>query len=196
MQPKLHIVTTGTDPMTRLVDVLPTVAPFVDGIHLREPTFSAGQLVGLVEELMRRDVPREKLIVHDRLDVALVTGTSVQLTSRSLDVATVRHHFPTLRVGRSIHSLTEAIEPGSDFLVYGHVFPTTSKQDVAPRGLAALAQIVTFSKVPVLAIGGIRPDDVTDILATGAAGIAVMSGILGHGNPVEAAKDYREVLTR
>ncbi|WP_214850361.1 thiamine phosphate synthase [Exiguobacterium sp. s193] len=196
MQPKLHIVTTGTKELTQLQYVLPAVSPYADKIHIREPDWSADRLVQLIETLVDDGVPREKLIVHDRLDVALVTKTSVQLTSRSIPVAVVRRQFGELQIGRSIHSLTEALEPGSDFVMYGHVFRTASKQDVAPRGLAALAQIVTFSKVPVIAIGGVQPDNVAGVLATGVAGIAVMSGILGQENPLEAVKAYREVLNQ
>ncbi|WP_214845486.1 thiamine phosphate synthase [Exiguobacterium sp. S90] len=194
MRPKLHIVTTGTKELIHLLEVLPAVVPYVDMIHIREPGWSADRLVQLIEELVCAGVPREKLIVHDRLDVALVTKSSVQLTSRSIPVAVVRRQFSELQIGRSIHSLTEALETGSDFVMYGHVFATASKQDVAPRGLAALAQIVTFSKVPVIAIGGIQPENVAGVLATGVAGIAVMSGILGQANPVEAVRSYREVL--
>lgn len=196
---QLHLMTTGKQRPDILEQLLPELALSVDRIHLREPLWSAKELVVCIETLVRRGVKIEQLIVHDRLDVAVVTGTGVQLTTRSIPVDLVRHRFPELVIGQSVHSLTEAIaaeQAGADYVLYGHIFETGSKPGVPPRGLDALKQVVDWTSIPVIAIGGITPDNLPDILATGCAGGAVLSGILGQASPVEAANRFQAVMQR
>lgn len=196
---RLHLITTGQQDRETLEHTLPELARHVDRIHLREPRWSARELVDCIEVLMKRGVPAEQLIVHDRLDVALVTGIGIQLTTRSIPIDRVRRRFPELRIGQSIHSLTEAAaaeQAGADYVMYGHVFETGSKPGVPPRGLNALTQVVDRTAIPVLAIGGIEPANVQQVLATGCSGVAVLSGILGQPAPFEAADRFRAVMQR
>lgn len=196
---RLHLMTTGQQGRETLEHTLPELSMRVDRIHLREPHWSAQELVTCIELLMKRGVPAERLIVHDRLDVALVTGIGIQLTTRSIPVDRVRSRFPELRIGQSVHSLTEAAaaeQAGADYVMYGHIFETGSKPGVPPRGLHALKQIVEQVSIPVLAIGGINPANVQEVLATGCSGVAVLSGILGQPSPLKAADRFREVMQR
>jgi len=196
---RLHLMTTGQQGRETLERTLPELATRVDWIHLREPRWSARELVACIEFLMQRGVPAERLIVHDRLDVALVTGIGIQLTTRSIPVDRVRSRFPELRIGQSVHSLTEAAaaeQAGANYVMYGHIFETGSKPGVPPRGLHALKQIVDQTTIPVLAIGGINPDNLQEVLATGCSGVAVLSGILGQANSLKAADRFREVMQR
>ena len=196
---RLHLMTTGRQGRETLERTLPELAMRVDRIHLREPLWSARELVACIELLKQRGVPAERLIVHDRLDVALVTGIGIQLTTRSIPVDRVRSRFPELRIGQSVHSLTEvaaAEQAGADYMMFGHIFETDSKPGVPPRGLHALKQIVDQTTIPVIAIGGIKPDNLQEVLATGCSGVAVLSGILGQAIPLEAADRFREVMQR
>jgi thiamine-phosphate pyrophosphorylase len=140
-----------------------------------------------------------RLAINDRLDVALAVGADgVHLAGQSLPVdAAVLLANRRLLVGRSVHGLDEAIQAanaGADYLTFGHVFPTTSHPGLAPRGLDELKTIVEQVDVPVLAIGGITSDNLEDVLATGAAGIAVISAILADADPRWAAARLREAL--
>ncbi|MDX1260783.1 thiazole tautomerase TenI [Exiguobacterium sp. K1] len=196
---RLHLMTTGQQGRETLERTLPELATHVDQIHLREPHWSAQELVTCIELLMKRGVPAERLIVHDRLDVALVTGIGIQLTTRSIPVDRVRRRFPELRIGQSVHSLMEAAaaeQAGADYVMYGHIFETGSKPGVPPRGLHALKHIVDQTTIPVIAIGGINPANVRDALATGCSGVAVLSGILRQAIPLKAADRFREVMQR
>ncbi len=196
---QLHLLTTGQQGWETLEHTLPELAMRVDRIHLREPLWSARELVTCIEFLMKRGVPAERLIVHDRLDVALVTGIGIQLTTRSIPVDRVRSRFPELRIGQSVHSLTEAAaaeQAGANYVMYGHIFETGSKPGVPPRGLHALKQIVEQVSIPVIAIGGIKPGNVQEVVATGCSGVAVLSGILGQANSLKAADRFREVMQR
>jgi len=199
MMTQLHLLTTGKQRPDVLEHLLPELAATVDRIHLREPLWSAKELVACIETLVRRGVKTGQLIVHDRLDVAVVTGTGVQLTTRSIPTDRVRSRFPELVIGQSVHSLTEALaaeQGGADYVLYGHIFETGSKPGVPPRGLDALKQVVDWTSIPVIAIGGIKPDNLQDVMATGCSGGAVLSGILGQTSPVEAAGRFRAVIGR
>jgi thiamine-phosphate diphosphorylase len=83
---------------------------------------------------------------------------------------------------------------GADYLTFGHVYETSSHPAHAPRGLDLLASIAKVAPIPVIAIGGITPKRVPEILATGALGIAVMSGILQAAEPAVAAQTFRAAL--
>ncbi|SDP16793.1 thiamine phosphate synthase [Halobacillus aidingensis] len=118
----------------------------------------------------------------------------MQLTHHSLPVSQVKQTFPELNVGKSVHSLKEAIdakEEGADFLLYGNIYPTSSKPGKAGKGLDSLREIIEHVGCPVVAIGGITPERAGDVIRTGAQGIAVMSGILQAEDPVKAAQAYR-----
>jgi thiamine-phosphate pyrophosphorylase len=102
-----------------------------------------------------------------------------------------------LLVGRSVHSLAEATDAaagGADYVTFGHVFPTTTHPGLPPRGLSELREIVESVEVPVLAIGGISIDNLDSVLATGCAGVAVISAILSDPDPSRAASRLREAL--
>lgn len=101
--------------------------------------------------------------------------TSIQ--EQSLQMQEQRCH----QLGISVHSLAEALQAerlGATYLTAGHIFPTTCKPDLAPRGLEFLSQIVNHVQIPVYAIGGIDPDNAAKILSQRAAGICIMSGLM------------------
>jgi thiamine-phosphate pyrophosphorylase len=87
-----------------------------------------------------------------------------------------------------------AAAAGAEYVTFGHVFPTTTHPGLPPRGLTELAQIVETVDVPVLAIGGITVDNLNDVLATGCAGVAVISAILSDPDPSLAAARLRSAL--
>jgi len=193
---RLHLISTGSINPRDGVETFQSLQPYTDQLHLREPNLSATELVELIDALLAKGYSPEQLTVHDRVDVAHVAGIGVQLTRRSLRVRDVRRHFPNLVIGKSVHSLAEALAAeaeGADRLLYGHIYPTASKPDMPPRGIDALKQVVTFTTKPVIAIGGITPERMPEIAATGVTGIAVLSGILGQAGPLAAIQRYQGV---
>ncbi|WP_410502880.1 thiamine phosphate synthase [Exiguobacterium acetylicum] len=193
---RLHLITTGSIDLRDKVEIFRPLQPYTDQLHLRESALSAGQLLDLIDALLAQGYSPDQLTVHDRVDVAHVAGIGVQLTRHSLRIRDVKRHFPNLTIGKSVHSLAEALAAeaeGADRLLYGHIYPTSSKPDLPSRGIDALKQVVTFTTKPVIAIGGITPDRIPEIAATGATGIAVLSGILGQADPLAAIKRYQGV---
>lgn len=146
-------------------------------VQVREPDLEAGALYELVRRCVDavRGTPA-RVLVNDRLDVALAARAhGVHLRSRSMEEARVRARCPRpFLIGRSIHSADEAARatPALDYLIFGTVFASPSKPDVAPAGVHGLAQVVRATVLPVLAIGGITLTRMPDVLQTGAAGVA------------------------
>jgi thiazole tautomerase (transcriptional regulator TenI) len=197
---EFHVISTGQQSNERLIETITRIHPYVDAIHLREKKKTAKELAALIFGLITKGVPAEKLIINDRVDVAVVCGAAgVQLAYHSLNVKVVKEHFPSLRVGCSVHSLEEAQEAGrhgADYCLYGHIFPTDCKAGLSPRGLSELAVIAKQIDIPVIAIGGIKPDNVEKVLQAGAKGIAVMSGVFLADDPVAEARIFASVLKK
>lgn len=195
---ELHVISTGRQTKRELVRSLHEVHPYADYIHLRERSFSARDYLDVIEQLTVADVPLEKIIINDRVDVAYrVKVGGVQLGASSLPPKDVAQAFPGLRIGCSVHGTYEALEKetaGADYLVYGHVFSTASKPGLPSQGVAALRKLVECVTIPVIAIGGIKPGNVNQVKESGAKGIAVLSGILLADDAREAAAAYNNKL--
>lgn len=192
--PQFHVITTGKLEFKKIQEVSRRIHFLVDAVHIREKAAAARMQLDCIRKLAAEGIPLSKLIVNDRADVAWVGGAKgVHLGGQSLDVSSVKQAFPGLQIGRSVHSLQEALDSeraGADYVIFGHVYPTGSKPDLPARGLQELKTIAASLTVPVIAIGGIRPENVRDILLAGAAGIAVMSGVMDVDRPEQAAEDY------
>ena len=101
-------------------------------------------------------------------------------------------------VGVSVHSVDEAVQAeqqGVDYVIAGHIFETSCKPDLAPRGLEFLKQVCKSVKIPVYAIGGINANNINQIVQTGADGACIMSGFMTCKNPVAYISQLRKAVT-
>ena len=149
----------------------------VDLIQVRERDLDAANfaaLVGDVVSLARGT--RTRVVVNDRLDVALACGAGgVHLRGDSIPALDARRiATPDFLIGRSVHAVDDVpAADGCDYLIAGTVFPSRSKDHGAPLlGLDGLQAIVRAARVPVLAIGGVTAERFDEIAAAGAAGVA------------------------
>jgi len=183
----------------------------VDWIQIREKDLPARQLVELTRVAVQEaramvasagvsGTPplqrRVRILVNDRLDVALAAGANgVHLGGSSLPVAKVVDWLskrgpsggiaggsedPPLQllVGRSCHSLSEAQQAerdGASYIIFGPVYATPSKEHYgAPQKVERLREVCGAVRIPVLAIGGITAENARVCLQAGAAGIAAI----------------------
>jgi thiamine-phosphate pyrophosphorylase len=102
-------------------------------------------------------------------------------------------------IGISIHNVTEAaaLDPDAvDYAIAGPAHETASKPGYGPEiGKIGLAEIVRAARVPVLAIGGINASRVAEVLAVGAAGVAVMGGVMRAADPAQEVKALLATLS-
>jgi thiamine monophosphate synthase len=131
------------------------------------------------------------LFVNDRLDVALAAHASgVQLTAGSLPVSSARALDAQWWIGKSVHDLAEAEAAqaeGADYLLVGPVYATATHPERLPIGLDALRRIARLT-LPVIAIGGITPDNVAAVRGAGAYGIAAIRALWDASDPAAAAQ--------
>ena len=154
------------------------------GVHLiqvRERELDGGALTAFVRRCVEATQgSRARVLVNDRLDVALAAGAhGVHLRAASLPAARVRTACPPgFLLGRSVHRRAEAVDAAADgavdYLLFGTVFATPSKPGREPAGPAMLAEVAGAVRVPVLAIGGVSPDNLGEVRAAGAAGFAAI----------------------
>lgn len=150
-------------------------------IHLRAPMIPGRMFYELASELaaLQRDFG-SWLIVNDRVDVAVsVEARGVQLTSRSLTVGDARKVAGDIPVGASVHSLEDAVEAydsGASWCVAGNVFPTDSHPGAPGKRIDFIALLASAVPIPVIAIGGVTPEHVSDLLKAGAYGVATIRG--------------------
>jgi thiamine-phosphate pyrophosphorylase len=146
-------------------------------------------------------ISNTRFVVNDRFDIALLAeADAVHLGQTDLPPADIPKEFRArLAIGRSTHTeaqLKSARSEDIDYVAFGPVFGTTSKEsEFDARGLEALALAAKLtSPRPLIAIGGIRLSDVSDLRASGVAGIAVISAIAGSEDPTEAARAFIRVF--
>jgi thiamine-phosphate pyrophosphorylase len=131
-------------------------------------------------------------VVNDYADLALaVDADGVHLGQDDLPYEEARHLMGNRIIGISTHSLAEAFEAermGADYIGFGPLFPTETKEAGAPKGVDGLREITGSVKLPVIAIGGIKAANAASVFAAGCYGIAVSSGLIQGGPADNAAR--------
>ncbi|HEV2488710.1 MAG TPA: thiamine phosphate synthase [Candidatus Acidoferrales bacterium] len=165
----------------------------VDWIQIREKDLPARELLDLARRAIAA-VPRTtKVLINDRLDVALASrAAGVHLGAESLPVTeAVRWcragNAPAeFCIGVSCHALREAVEAeraGASYVFFGPIYETPSKARFGPpQGSERLAEVCKRVRIPVLAIGGINEENAEACLRAGAAGIAAIRLFQGTSN--------------
>lgn len=168
------------------------VSAGIDWVQIREKDLTAREISEITRDTLRSAAtfagaghPIPKIVVNDRLDVALAQGADgVHLGESGLPVKdaralidrwTVRKDF---LVGVSCHSgeaVRSAASAGADYVFFGPVFATPSKAEFgSPQGTELLQKVCRSVTIPVIAIGGITLENAAKCLAAGAAGIAAI----------------------
>jgi thiamine-phosphate diphosphorylase len=138
------------------------------------------------------------VIVNDRIDVALAAGAhGVHVGQDDLPCTAVRQIVGSgMIVGVSVKTAEQAAQAaldGADYVGAGAVFDTTTK-DSRAIGVDGLCDIVRVCPVPVLGIGGIQEGNVGEVMAAGAAGIAVVSAVFAANDVEEACRVLRHAV--
>lgn len=197
--PVVHAITNdetllGADFPERAHDVM-TALGARGAIHVRARLLTDRRLLDITSALVESARDRGcVIVVNDRVDIALASEAhGVQLTSRSAGIRDVRGMAPSLHIGSSVHSPAEAGEAGlfgADWCVAGHVFTSGSHEGEPGRGIGFVRACAEATEIPVVAIGGVLPRHVQELVGAGARGVASISGIWKDPNPGKAAGRY------
>ena len=179
--------------------VAAAVAGGVDLVQLREKDLPGGRLLELAAAVQEKIAGRALLLVNERVDVAAaLPAAGVQLGEDALPLAAARRQLgPDALIGRSVHSRAgakAAIAAGADFLVAGAMYASRSHPGEPPAGPELLRQIAAAAPAPIIGIGGITAANVGPVMQAGAAGVAVITGILAAPDPERAAAQLKAAL--
>ncbi|MCY8586914.1 thiamine phosphate synthase, partial [Bacillus haynesii] len=106
----LHAITDDKHSVEELAAKIISIQDAVDFIHIRERSKKVSEISSLIERLAEEGVDKRKLIINDRVDIALFHHIHrVQLPSHGFSVKSVRSRFPHLKIGKSVHSPEEAV---------------------------------------------------------------------------------------
>jgi thiamine-phosphate pyrophosphorylase len=141
--------------------------------------------------------------VNDRVDVALLAyADAVHLGQDDLPLVAARQLAgDRLMIGMSTHSLVQAraaLAGGADYLGFGPVYPTASKQNPDPvQGISMLAEVVRLAAtVPVVAIGGVTLDRAEGVAHAGAAAVAAIAPVRQARTPEVIARIVAEIAAQ
>ncbi|WIM38542.1 thiamine phosphate synthase [Paenibacillus sp. PK4536] len=194
---ELHAISTGQRSIDQLVKIASQIYSWTTAIHIREKKWSDSQIINAVQQLIHTGVPRSKIRINSRPQLAVDLNIGGVHLSEHMSYITTDDPLSRWKVGRSVHSIEQALQAqdeGVDYLFYGHIYATTSKPDLSPRGLDQLEKLCHAVSIPVIAIGGIQPEHCQDIHQAGATGIAVMSGIFEAEHPQHVCQLYNESI--
>jgi len=172
----------------------------VNLIQLRERDLPTGELLALAMRLREVTRGHALLVINDRLDVAQAAGaTGVHLPENGLPVAIARWLLGQhVLIGRSVHSEEAAIEAerdGADYVQLGAIYATESKPDAKPAGPELVRKVSSAVTIPVLAVGGVRPENAAEVIEAGASGASVISAIQSADDPEAATRQLVEAMS-
>jgi thiamine-phosphate pyrophosphorylase len=179
------------------------IAGGADAIQLRDKSCNSRELVRIGRDI--RGITRRSsvlFIINDRLDVALACGADgVHLGQGDMRTDVARQIAPPgFIIGVSVSTVDDALQAerdGADYVALSPVFSTDTKPDAGPgHGLEVLREVRRHVSVPVIAIGGISRENIRDVIAAGADGVAVISAVVGAEDITAAARELKTLIIR
>lgn len=171
-------------------------------IQLREKTLDEETFLQEAKELQKLckeyKVP---FVINDNVDIAVeMDADGVHVGQSDMEAGDVRAKLgPDKIVGVSAGTVEEAIlaeKRGADYLGVGAVFPTGSKDDAIEVPHDTLKAICEAVSIPVIAIGGITQENVSELAGSGICGIAVISAIYGQKDIKKATENLKEATKK
>jgi thiamine-phosphate pyrophosphorylase len=200
---KLHVLTDIQlqDRFSHLELTEMAIAGGADAIQFRQKDGSTRELIETARA-MKALCARAGVafIVNDRIDVAIASDADgVHLGQDDFPIALARRLLGDDRIiGGSAGNIEEALmctADGADYIGFGPVFPTMSKDDAGPAtGIEAIENLLKVVSLPVIAIGGINRENIPDVINAGAHGIAVISAVCCSEDPAKSAQILKEAL--
>ncbi|MBI5044136.1 MAG: thiamine phosphate synthase [Nitrospirae bacterium] len=195
---RLYLITDRNQTGGRLlIDVVKeALAGGVKAVQLREKDLPIRELLRLAEEM--RKITKETgamLFINGRMNAAMaVEADGIHIGQSDLPVDVVRKIVGNrFMIGVSTHNIVEAKEAekgGADFITFGPIYETPSKLKYGkPLGINLLKEARSEVSMPIFAIGGIKLNNIKDIITAGADGAAVISAIIGAKEPKKAAEE-------
>lgn len=177
------------------------IAGGADTIQFRQKQGLTREMIGIARDMKSLcEKAGVNLIVNDRIDIAIAAeANGVHLGQDDFPITLARRLLgDDTIIGGSAINLEEALEcvsQGADYIGFGPVYPTLSKEDAGTAtGIELLKEISEKISIPVIAIGGIDSVNIHEVLRSGAYGIAVISAVCCSPDPEQATRILKEAL--
>jgi len=163
-------------------------------IQLRDKQGSKAELLPIAQKIKALCSKSDTLfIINDYLDLVLaVDADGLHIGQRDLPLPIIRRELPVDKVvGCSVNTVAQAVKAqneGADYIAVGSMFPTTTKRDATVVGVDRLKQIRQAVSSPLVAIGGINENNISQVMAAGASSVAVISAVLSKEDIKGATK--------
>ena len=167
-------------------------------LQLREKDLNTENFLQEAEEMKKLCAAyRVPFVINDNVEIARTVGADgVHVGQDDMPAWKVREILGEDKIiGVSAQTVEQAIKAekdGADYLGVGAVFPTSSKADAVEVEHATLRDICVAVQIPVVAIGGISAENVSQLAGTGIDGIAVISAIFAQDFPKLAAEELKK----
>lgn len=170
----------------------------IKAFQLRQKYLTIRQIINLGEKI-KKIIEQYKDIyffVNDRVDIALaLDANGVHLNKNSIPIKAVKEKYREMIIFYSSHSYEEALNAeknGADAITFSPIFKT--KNQDFEQGLEPLKRIISNTKIPVFALGGINNGNIQTIRNAGVKYTAIQSGILKQKNIKESIKIINDIL--
>lgn len=163
-------------------------------VQFREKEWPSRHCLPLLQDLRRQARSAGvSFVVNDRLDLALaVEADGFHVGQDDLPAPLARRLLPSsMFLGVSTHSVADARQAqqdGADYVAVGSIFPTATKPEFQLVGLDLIRRARPVVTAPLVAIGGITPDNAAEAIRAGADGVAVISAVCGAPDPAQATR--------
>ena len=171
-------------------------------VQLREKECSTREYYELAQKVKTiTDTYQIPLIIDDRVDICLaVDASGVHIGADELPVEVVRKLIGKDKIlgvtAKTVERALEAEQHGADYLGVGAIYPTTTKVITHPTSIETLRKIATTVSIPIVAIGGIKEDNMEPLKGTGIAGVAIVSEIMKAENIQEKCQSLRRKVAK
>lgn len=197
----LYLVTNNSEDEEKFLE---TIKAAIEGgvtiCQLREKTADTGKFYDLALKVKEiTDSYNIPLIINDRIDIMLaVNAAGLHIGQDDMPCDVARKIIGDDKIigvsATTKEELKKAIADGADYIGAGAIYPTKTKDDASSITKEQLKELVDYSNIPIVAIGGINQTNAKDLVDIGIAGISVVSAIMESDNPKKTSQKLKRIM--
>ena len=169
-------------------------------IQYREKNKNTKTMIQEAKKIKNLCTNKATFIINDRVDVALaVNADGVHLGQDDMTIFDVKKIFRKDKIiGLTVHNVNEAVlaeELGADYVALAPIFKTfTKKKSITPCGVEMIKNIRKKINIPIIAVGGIKIQNINEVIKNGADGIVAVSSVINSDDVFESVKKFIEKI--
>jgi thiamine-phosphate pyrophosphorylase len=199
MRPTLYLITPPT-PAVDFSKTIPPLLPYISHFQVRLKPSTNQERLKMLEFLTPHCAAHNVcLVIDDEVSLAPFAN-GVHLGEKDMPIKEARALLPNHILGASCYNnldrADKMVESGADYVAFGAVHPTTTKQNATRVDIETIRQWCTTRSTPTVAIGGITVDNCRPILDAGVSMLAVCRGVWEHpAGALAAVQRFKELLS-